>query len=442
MSAAFSYDCERAFDLLGRIGFVRMAGTPAEEKAADLLCAELADAGLTAEREAFAITDAAANTATLEVLEPYQASYTVTAYKNSGCTPEGGLTADFLYAEDATEADLVDARGKVVLVNQYLRLPLYKKLLEAGVAGFITMDGSMRDTPEDSDLFTRSLRANLRALGEALPGVNLRIADAFDLVRRKASKVRLVVHSQMVNATSHNVVATVPGTQPGKEFVVLGAHYDSVEFSTGVYDNGAGSVILMELARWFAAHPPRRTMRFVWFGAEEIGLEGSRAYVRDHEKELADCRMMFNVDVAAPVLGMEYLCMTAEEGFRAFTEGLMKLRGYRVQVTRGISSTDSVPFADKGIPCASFWRGAAPGGAFMHNRHDVLDYLSADALQKTTLYMMDFADTLANAVVFPFARSVPQDLHEQIDNYFFRKEVEEAEKKREEKEKEAAESRD
>ena len=64
----------------------------------------------------------------------------------------------------------------------------------------------------------------------------------------------------------------------------FGAHYDSVDFSKGVYDNGAGSVINMEILRYFKENPPKRTLKFMWYGSEEIGLEGSWAYVKAHKE--------------------------------------------------------------------------------------------------------------------------------------------------------------
>lgn len=87
----------------------------------------------------------------------------------------------------------------------------------------------------------------------------------------------------------------------------FGAHYDSVLFSTGAYDNMSGSVIIMELLRYFAANPPRRTLKFNWFGSEEQGLLGSKAYVAAHEAELEKHRLMVNVDMAGPVLGSEHI---------------------------------------------------------------------------------------------------------------------------------------
>ena len=75
--------------------------------------------------------------------------------------------------------------------------------------------------------------------------VHTRVLDAIDMVRRGARKARLVLKNETVERTSHNVVATITGTEKPEEIISFGAHYDSVDFSKGVYDNGAGSVINM-----------------------------------------------------------------------------------------------------------------------------------------------------------------------------------------------------
>ena len=416
---------EREFALLQKIGFIRTAGTQEELRAAQILLDEVKSLGISGEIEPFEIHDAQIQQAELEVLAPYQKKYTVTAYKCAANVEN--LEAEFLYAEDGFEANLADAKGKIVLVNGFLRLPLYRRLLKAGVAGFITMTGTLLDKEEETDLFTRKLRSTMQAFGR-LPAVNLRISDAFELVQKGAARVRMTVKNQDLTLTSHNVVAEIPGTKYPDQIISFGAHYDSVAFSTGVYDNGAGSVVLMELLRYFAQHPPLRTVKFMWYGSEEIGLEGSKAYVRIHEEELKKHLFMVNVDVGGPVLGSNRCRVTAGEDLLHFTQYFMKTKGHPVEVSKGIYSSDSVPFADAGIPAINFSRDGAEGGAFIHCRNDVIDYLSPQALADTASYVLDYADTLVNAVVFPVEREIPEDIRKEIDQYLSKKELEEAAK--------------
>lgn len=410
------------YTLLQDIGFVRTAGSDEELKAAQMLADTAKECGAETVIESFPFEDAEMESAELTILEPYEKTYTVTAYKCAQNTPEEGLVADFLYVEDALEANLADARGKIVLVNGYLRLPVYKRLIEAGVAGLVSMSGTLLDKMDETDLFTRKLRATLTHFG-VLPAVNLRISDGFELVQRGAAKARLCVKGKPVTRTSHNVIATIPGTKHPDQIISFGAHYDSVEFSTGVYDNGAGSVILMELLRYFHMNPPLRTLKFMWYGAEEVGLEGSKAYVKAHEDELSKHLFMVNVDVGGPVLGYDQVSVTAEKCVAHFTEFFMKTKGYPVAVKQTTYSSDSIPFADSGIPAVNFMRNGAQGASFIHCRDDVMQYLSADALQKTAVPVLDYADTLANAVVFPAERKMPPEMVKEIDEYLYKKEL-------------------
>ncbi|MBR2132449.1 MAG: M20/M25/M40 family metallo-hydrolase [Oscillospiraceae bacterium] len=425
-----NFDAKRAFAFLDQIGFVRTAGSEEELRAAKMIQAECAAIGVDAVIEEFTIQSGEVEVAELEVLEPYQQKYTCTGYKR--CMDADNLEAELVYVENAGDAALADVKGKIVLLNTPPRLGVFKELLKAEVAGFIAMTGTMRDTEDDSDLPTGMLRKTLTAFGK-LPAVSIRMTDAFDMISRGACKVRMTVKGKETELTSRNVVAEIPGTKFPEQIISMGAHYDSVPFSTGVYDNGAGSVILLEALRHFKENPPARTIKFMWYGSEEVGLEGSKAYVRDHEDELKKHLFMVNVDVAGPVIGAEKALVMASEELTNFTNIYFKTRGYNVEVKQDIYSSDSIPYADKGVPGINFCRFGIPGSAYIHNRHDVIKYLSADALEKTIAYTMDFTDLLANCVAFPTKREVPKEIVEKVDKYLFKKDMEEAKKLAEEK---------
>ena len=73
------------------------------------------------------------------------------------------------------------------------------------------------------------------------------------------------------------------------EIITFSAHYDSVSYSKGAYDNASGSACILELLAYFNQHKPDRTLRFIWCGSEEEGLLGSRDYVEKHKKDLYSC---------------------------------------------------------------------------------------------------------------------------------------------------------
>jgi len=93
---------------------------------------------------------------------------------------------------------------------------------------------------------------------------------------------------------SANLVATTPEGKSGRE-VILSAHVDSAG-TPGAQDNASGVAVLLELARTLPKLDLPFRLRFVFFGAEELGLLGSRAYVRQHRADLRNCLFMFNMD--------------------------------------------------------------------------------------------------------------------------------------------------
>lgn len=416
---------KREMELLEKIGFTRIAGSPEEEKAAQILKEECDKLGVPAIIQPFEIEQGIVEEATLEILEPFQQEIPVTGYQCAQNTPEEGLEAPFLYVENADDVSLSDARGKIVLVNGYMRVPLFRKLMKAGVAGIVTMEGQLRDKREETDLSTRKLRRTLRAFGN-VPMVHTRVLDAIDMVRKGACKARMVLKGRTEEWTSHNVIATVLGTEKPEEIVSFGAHYDSVDFSKGVYDNGAGSVINMEVLRYFAENPPKRTLKFVWYGSEEIGLEGSWAYVKAHKEELEAHKLMINVDVGGPVLGVDRITATAEKELASYLEYFVKIHGFTAEVKQGIYSSDSIPFADSGVPGVNFSRDGAPGAAYIHDRFDTLSFLSADMLEKTTRIVLEFGKEMAGAALVPVERKIPQNIVEDVEKYLYKKELSEA----------------
>jgi Zn-dependent M28 family amino/carboxypeptidase len=78
---------------------------------------------------------------------------------------------------------------------------------------------------------------------------------------------------------SDNLIVDVGGTDAAAGTVVVCGHLDSFYNTVGAYDNGSGSIALLELARIWAVDPPPRPVRIVWFTAEEWHLQGSRHHV-------------------------------------------------------------------------------------------------------------------------------------------------------------------
>ena len=298
-----------------------------------------------------------------------------------------------------------------VAINGGANAENYEKLEKAGAVGFLILTGTPLDKDEDRLPDYRTLRG---VKNPKLPCAVIHYLDAMELVERGTSRARLVLQQKKIRRTSKNIILRIPGTEQPEEILTLTAHYDSVPQGPGAYDNMAGAAIIMELAHYFAENRPKRTLECIWFGAEELGLCGSRAYVKAHEAELAQHRFNMNVDLAGQAIGGTVLGVAAtKEACDAIMEHL-KQADKGVSLINNIWSSDSNTFAWKGIPAMTLNRD----GFGMHTCHDTIDWISAWSLNRSAGVLGEIAEYLADAEPFPFEREIPADFAERLKVYF------------------------
>ena len=414
----------RAFALLRELAYERVSASEEEKRAAERLLEVALSTGAQAHIEEFSVGCGRVHHAKLAVTAPYAKEYEVTGYECARSTPEEGMDGELYYAENLLPAHLTHVKGKVVLINGRLRRVDYEKLQKAGAAAILTFSGSTMDRVSETDCDIRKLRETLTDdFGDAV-ALNLRAADAAEMVRRGAKQVHIELQAENYQGTSRNVCARIEGTTHPEEIISFGAHFDSVYFSTGVYDNMSGSVILMELLRYFAVHRPARTLQFNWYGSEEQGLLGSKAWVAAHEDELERHVLMINVDVAAATLGQNAAPVLATAGAVGYVDALMRELGTACDVKLDIYSSDCIPFADKGIPAINLCRFGAPGADYIHDRRDNLKnhYLDERSLDITLQQALYLSKRVANAAVFPISREISDEIRNKVDEYLFKKE--------------------
>ena len=414
----------RAYGLLKELAYERVSCSEAEKKAAARLLEEALSTGAKAHIEEFTVKCGKVHHAKLVVTKPYVKEYEVTGYERAASTPAEGIDLPFYYAENLLPLHLENVKGKAVLINGRLRRADYEKLQKAGAAAILTFSGSTIDRTSETDCDIRKLRETMTEPFGTNLALNMRAADAAEIVRRGAKEVHIELTAEDYDGISQNVCAVIEGTEKPGEIISFGAHYDSVYFSTGVYDNMSGSVIIMELLRYFAAHPPKRTMKFNWYGSEEQGLLGSKAWTAAHEEELAQHVLMVNIDVAAATLGQNNAPVLATEAAVGYVDALMKEIGIPCQVKLDIYSSDCVPFADKGVPAVNLCRFGTAGAGYIHDRRDNFksNYLDEKSLNITLQQALHLAQRVDGAVSFPIEKKIAQEIKDKVDEYLFKKE--------------------
>ncbi|MCK4364695.1 MAG: M28 family peptidase [Thermoplasmatales archaeon] len=212
----------------------------------------------------------------------------------------------------------------------------------------------------------------------------------------------------------NNVEATLKGIDAScEEILVINAHYDTVEVSPGAVDDGSGTVAVMAAGYALSQFEFNRTIKFVAFSGEEMGLIGSRNYVRDLYKNDTEILVEFNADMVG-------YANTAEEGRTAYVspskdahwivdeiEKVNEVYGIDFDIkqawnlsAKGIrSGSDFWDFVLHGYEAVAFWQSGR-GGGFGHTPDDTIDKINFSYLVNMTKLMVASLAHIADIEVY------------------------------------------
>ena len=297
----------------------RITGSAANERAIEWALQRFRHGGLSAGKESFPMVRRWLPQTASVTIEGDGLSFSprVVAVPFSTASQPAGTTAALLYAGFGHKEDfqklgqavsnafvlvetkeLNDEDGLISgLFVQYSRArDIERAAFEMGAAGVIYMS-------------TRSkglLYRHKASLGpdNAHPMLTMEREGAKRAIRllKSQKELEITVNIDVTDGAQYNsanVVAELPGSELPQEIVLLGAHLDSWDLGTGALDNGANVAVVIDIARQIQrlGLRPRRTIRFVLFNGEEQGLQGSWAYVRQHENELDRYVMAISMDL-------------------------------------------------------------------------------------------------------------------------------------------------
>ena len=396
--------------IIEETAYVRTGGTMEELKCAQYLQAQCKALGYEATLEAFTVPMATMRKATLTV------DGREIPCKGYFCAGSGTVEAPLYYLRDNNPYSLQQCKGKIVMFDGYLGYWKYQDMLENGAVGYISYDGNANYA--DRDIDQRELREFVHK-GNKLLGVNINAKDAIELVKSGAQTAVITLEQEEYTADSHNVILDIPGKN-GK-YIVFTAHYDSTSLSQGSYDNMSGSIGLLGILEALGKAGCNYGLRFIWCGGEERGLLGAKAYVADHEEALKDIALCINLDMIGCIMGKFAACCTTEEKLVGYIQYLASELGFGCHTYQDVYSSDSTPFADKGIPAVSFARWAPNNTATIHNSYDTPAVMSGRQMVEDIAFIVAFSERMANAKLCPVAREMPDNMKEKLDEYLLRK---------------------
>src|SRR6059058_563371 len=280
----------------------RLAATDAEARARDWAVKRLTAMGFAnVHVEPFDMPVWTCGVESAEILAPFPQKLVVAALGYSGSTGPAGVTGLIAYFDsvDALRAAPDSAvRGKIVFIDHHM-MPAQDG------SGYGQFGAPRRQGPTIASL-KGALAIVIRSIGTdhhrnphtgvqyftdgaaPIPAGALTVPDAEQLVRILKRGRPVIMHLTLVSqksegAQSGNVVAEVPGRDPRAPILLVGGHLDSWDQGTGAIDDASGVAITTAAAKHIMdAGRPLRTIRVVWFGAEEPGGFGGAAFAKAH----------------------------------------------------------------------------------------------------------------------------------------------------------------
>jgi aminopeptidase YwaD len=282
------FDADRAFAIVemlaGEIG-IRFAGSAGEAEAAEFIRGELASYGYDATIQEFGFERALQYDTSLSIESPAR-SFAASAL---GGSPSGAVEAELVRAGIGRPNEFpAGTAGKIALMERGT-LFFSEKVQNAAAAGAVAAV-IYNDEPGP---FLGSLDEDASIPVVSLPQQEGQ--ELADLMAKGPMVAQLAVDVATAQGRSRNVIATPPD---GKCTLIAGGHLDSVAAGPGANDNASGTAVVIEMARALAADGDFEDVCFVLFGAEEIGLIGSRHYVESlTDLERLTTRAMLNFDM-------------------------------------------------------------------------------------------------------------------------------------------------
>ncbi|MBC7361512.1 MAG: M28 family peptidase [Candidatus Aminicenantes bacterium] len=217
-------------------------------------------------------------------------------------------------------------------------------------------------TEKTADLIFKEINSSTAELKKALQTYKRPISFAL-----KSKLAYSVTSRHFPDGIGYNIAGWVEGSDPKlkKELIIIGAHFDHCGqhlglLFAGANDNASGSAVVMTLAKAFASlYPrPKRSVMFVLFGGEELGLQGSNYFAEHLPSGFDKVVAMFNFDMEGEGdgawCGVSAEAPTIKEAIEQANKHINIIRGINAIRNIGVRSSDFAPFFLKGIPCASF----------------------------------------------------------------------------------------
>ena len=246
------------------------------------------------------------------------------------------------------------------------------------------------------------------------PIVSVAYMDAWRWRQTEVKRLRVRIDVGYRRAQSCNAIGELPGTDPSLPAIILTSHLDTQPGNVGADDNASGVASVLALTRAFGATRPRRTLRFIAFGAEEQLSVGAVNHVRYGGITPANTGLILNFDSTASILGHYILWTAGDARLAHHAQKTFARHGVDTQVQHEITPfADCFAFNRVGIPSLWCRRMNFSGGRWQHHsRHDTLENISIPDLARLLPAAAALVGDLANRHRWPFRTTLSPAQHQ------------------------------
>lgn len=412
LNGTHGYDITR--ELTTEIG-PRLAGSEAEARARDWTVEKFKEIGLQNVRiEPFTIPGWERGVETATITAPFPQDLFITALGGSVATPAEGITAEIAYFptfEDLESAPAGGLDGKIVFISGRMKKapdgagygPANRKRqsgsTEAGKRGALAV--VIRSVGTDSHRFPHTGQMRYAPDVKPIPIGALSAPDADQLERMLEAGETVTMNLTMTpravgDLPSGNVIGEIVGAERPEEIVLISGHLDSWDLGTGAIDDGAGIGISAGAAQILieSGLKPKRTIRVVAFGAEEVGLLGGFAYVDRHKDNLKNHVLATESDFGA---GLVYEVQSGAKAGNDVIQYIADVMGLPLSDKGTSGGPDIIPMFNEGVPAMRFQQDGTDYFDLHHTPDDTFDKIDANELAQNVAAFVTLIWTAGNA---------------------------------------------
>ncbi len=408
----------------------RLAGTEAEARARDWAVKKLTALGFENIRvDNFELPTWVRGEEVAQIIAPFPHNMHITALGNSASTGEDGMEGEIVHFRTLADLQAIpdnSLNGKIAYVSHDMTRT--QDGSSYGYFGGVRFFGPRVASEKGASAmvirsvgtdYHRNPHTGNTSFGDAKPipagAISIPDAENLDRIIERAKtlgepvRIRMKMTPRNIGVqTSGNVIAEIPGSDPSLPIIVIGGHLDSWDLGTGAVDDGAGVAITTAAAKLIKdAGQPKRTIRIVWFGSEEVGIWGGRAYAEKYGAKGHAIAMESDFG-AGRIYRVEFKLPEGNDALKTEITNALSTLGIGPWAAPASGGPDNGPLVRLGVNAIDLQQDGTDYFDLHHTPDDTLDKIDPAMMKQNVAAWVTVLSIIANSEADIAARPVAQ----------------------------------